>query len=93
MLDRGKKISICPSEAKATGARGGREGDYARGDLVDVELDAVAGEDEHLAVEGHGHPVPEQLRVLRHLSGRPLLEPWFLPCSAASPDGSGERRM
>jgi hypothetical protein len=32
-----------------------------------VELDAVADEDEHLAVERHRHPVPKQLRILRHL--------------------------
>lgn len=38
-----------------------------------MELDAVPGEDEHLAVERHRHPVPEQLRVLRHLS-LPLLD-------------------
>ena len=33
-----------------------------------MELDAVPGEDERLAVERHRHPAPKQLRILRHLS-------------------------
>lgn len=41
---------------------------YLRWDLVDVELDAIPGEDEHLTVERHRHPIPKQLRVLRHPS-------------------------
>jgi hypothetical protein len=53
--------------SRPAGQRRGREGRYVRWDLVDVELDAVAGEDERLAVERHRHPVAEQLRVLRHI--------------------------
>lgn len=57
-----------------------------------MELDAVAGEDEHLAVEGHRHPVPEQLRVLRHLRPLPRASPrrrWIASPSAVV-DGEDE---
>lgn len=38
------------------------------GDLVNFELDAVAGEDEHLIKERDGHPICKKLRIESHQS-------------------------
>lgn len=42
--------------------------DRRPGDLVDLELNAIPGQHEHLAHEGDRHPVGEQLRIQSHLS-------------------------
>lgn len=45
-----------------------RWSEYWPGNLIDFELDAVSGQNEHLVDKRNGHAIREELRIHSHLS-------------------------